>query len=288
MSIALLGESLCKALNIPIHRHPVLFKVKCGPLVVGKTSTVAVEALYTSVVHVDVTQEKGSIYHCDALQSFKAGIIPNCVGPVHMKLILVPRIPSAHLFDDAECDVPLGNASAAGPKLTIKRPWWMGVGKFGAIGWSAPTAKKFAYEIDDGETDKQSERRPIHEYLQKFDKPGKKILRFIAWDEHALTAAIRTIRVWKTYPKIRVENKIECARAGEGVSFAWRIENADEAWIEVLYENRREKVELTGTYVTRVEHYTREFVLVARGNGTMSRVRLKAVPFIGLAKQIGG
>jgi hypothetical protein len=284
----LICESLCRFLHIPTPKHPYLYRITCSSLIVDKTSTLRIETRNSSVIHLDVTQGDKIIYHCEGPPVFKAGITPIEVGPVDATVTVVPRIPVMDMFNAAVCKIPLGNADATKPKLRVWVPWWINVGSLASIWWKSPKSNEVLLESDDGEDVKRRAGPPTSAFLHRFDKPGKKILRFIARDKHSFTAAIRVVRVRQPKPCIYVDNKIECARAGESVSFAWRTVHADEVWMEVLFENRREKVELTGTYVTRVEHYTREFVLVARGNGTMSRVRLKAVPFIGLAKQIGG
>ena len=277
-------HAACDLVGFPRHRIPVLTYLKYAKTpVVGVAAPLSIKSRNAESAILEVFHEDGTtVYKGDVPTNFVRSIGPRSTAPMIIKLTLDPRLASSHIIDPVEHElvVPVRQNP---PKLGLRVPLLARALENCRIGWSAPRATKVAIEIDDGAGQKRLETHPTTAFFHTFLKPGRNILRFIARDQHSMTAAIRT--VWVRPPKpprIKIENSILCERIGHNVSFMWSIRNADEAWIEALFGNERRTIPLTGSLIVAVTSITQEFILAARGPGGLRRARLKAVPWIGL------
>lgn len=268
---------------VGIIRVPVITKMKFAKeAVVGVPSTLILETKHAATAIVQAAQESGTVYDGDMPPNGRLSLRPIDISPMHLTITLEPRPSAADKIDPVKHEwvVPVRQNP---PRLKIKRPWFNRIGSPATIGWKAPDDAGVVAELDDSREMHRRQGPPLTKFLHHFTKPGKVIVRLIAKDKHSYTAAIRTIRVRQPMPRIRVENKIQTGRPGQNVSFAWRIDRGvDEAFIEELFENKRRKVELIGSFTVAVARFTRELVLVARGPAGERRVYLKAIPWIGL------
>jgi hypothetical protein len=281
MSIVL--DSFGDLVGFPRHRIPVLTYLKYAKFpIVGVAAPFSIKSRNAESAILQVT-------HADGVKVYDGDVAPNCVMSIRprsradmmFKVILEPRMGSSHLIDPVEHELILPVRQNP-PRLRLSVPWWVRALEDGRLGWHS-NAIKVATEIDDGDEVKRLESHPTTSFFHHFTKPGRTILRFIARDQHSMTAAIRT--VWVRPPKpprIKVDNRVQANRPGTNVAFSWSITHADEVWVEELFHNKRHAVKLIDAFTVQVCTFVEEFVLVARGPGGMRRVRLKTVPWIGL------
>jgi hypothetical protein len=282
MSIVL--YSLGDLVKFPRHRIPVLTYLKYAKFpIIGMAAPFSIKSRYAESAILEVTHADGvKVYNGDMPPNGVMSIRPRSTADMMFKVTLEPQLASSHLIDPVEHELILPVRQNP-PRMRLGVPWFVRALENGRIGWRAPQATKVAMERDDGGEPWRTETNPITAFFHKFTKPGRTILRFIARDQHSLTAAIRTVWVLPPRaPRIKVENRVQCERPGRNVSFSWSVTHAEEVWLEELFRNERHKVGLVGSFVVQVCTFTEEFVLVARGPGGVRRMRLQAMPWIGL------
>jgi len=146
--------------------------------------------------------------------------------------------------------------------------------------WDAPKAGAVVVHSDDGDGPAERQGAAAGVITLHPQRPGRLVLRFTAQGADGTTTKSRIVRVIAGRPCIEVDRPVICGAPGSGVSFAWRIRYAREAWIEAPTRQDREGVALCGGLTVRLGTTAESFRLVAVGHdGRLRSTRLTAVPW---------